>query len=92
MNLKEMIFINLQIFHSTSLKQELFKDIIPPQGSYFIKQMVQLEIIVGLYLRHADILMIMYSPKFFLIIFFITESDKKINDKANIIFQRFFFS
>ena len=72
MNSKEMIFINLQIFHSTNLKQELSKNIIPPQGTYFIKRMVQLVIIVGLCLRHADILMRIYNPKFFLIIFFIT--------------------
>ena len=86
MNLKETIFINLQIFHSTSLKQELLKNIIHPQGTYFIKQMVQLVIIVGLYLRHADILMRIYNLKFFLITFFITEINKKINKKANIIF------
>ena len=72
MNSKEMISINLQIFHSTNLKQELSKNIIPPQGTYFIKRMVQLVIIVGLCLRHADILMKICNPKFFLIIFFIT--------------------
>ena len=85
MNSKEMIFINLQIFHSTSLKQELFKNIIPPQAIYFIKRMVQLVIIVGLCLRHADILVKIYNRKFFLIIFFIMETNKKINKKANII-------
>ena len=81
-----MIFINLQIFHSTSQKQELSKNIIPPQGTYFIKQMVQLVIIAGLCLRRADILTRIYNLKNFLIIFFIIETNKKINNKANIIF------
>ena len=86
MNSKEMISINLQIFHSTNLKQELSKNIIPPQGTYFIKQMVQLVIIAGPSQRRADILTRIYNLKNFLIIFFIIETNKKINNKANIIF------